>query len=94
LSKIKIIKTLRGGAIMIAAEELFRRTKEHQRRFGDLREINFWQALWAVLDEIVYYGGAFIEFNGKVYKITISDDAIMLLLDIYDAYKNSEEVLL
>jgi len=75
---------------MITAEELFKRVEEYQRRF---EYNNFWQALWAVLDTIVYYGGAFIEFNGKVYKITTSDDAILLLLDIYDAFKNSKEVL-
>jgi hypothetical protein len=75
---------------MITAEELFEKAKEHQRRFGDLREINFWQALWAVLDAFIYYGGGFVEFNGKVYKIKTDDDAIMLLLDIYDAFKTKE----
>jgi hypothetical protein len=72
---------------MITSEELFRRVEEYQRRFG---YNNFWQSLWAVLDTIVYYGGAHIEFNGKVYKIITDCDAIMLLLDIYDAYKQKQ----
>ena len=71
---------------MITTEELFKKAKEHQR--GDLRKINFWQALWFTLDEIIYYGGAHIEFDGKVYKITTTADAISLLLEIYDAFKN------
>jgi hypothetical protein len=74
----------------MTVQELFERAKEHQRT--SLFDINIWQALWAILDEIIYYGGAYIEFNGKVYKIITDDDAITLLLDIYDAYKNSEEV--
>ena len=69
---------------MITAEELFKRVEEYQRRFGD----NFWHALWAVLDTIVYYGGAHIEFNGKIYTIKTDYDAISLLLEIYDAFKN------
>jgi hypothetical protein len=73
---------------MIKIEELFEKAKAHQEKFKDLNK-NFWPSLWLVLEEIEYYGGADILFNGKVYKVRTKDDAIMLFLEIYDAYKTS-----
>ena len=86
LSKFIYKKNLKGGVVMVTTEELFRRAKKHQQ--SSLRKINFWQALWAILDEIVYYGGAHIEFDGKIYTIKTDYDAISLLLEIYDSFKN------
>ena len=71
---------------MIEAEELFKRAREYQR--SSALKINLWQALWAQLDEIVYYGGARIRFDGKIYVIKTYYDAISFLLEIYDAFKN------
>jgi hypothetical protein len=71
---------------MITAEELFKKAREYQR--SCFSKINFWQALWVQLDEIVYYGGARIEFDGKIYVIKSYYDAISFLLEIYDAFKN------
>jgi len=68
---------------MIKAEEIFRRAEEYQRESLLNPVPDFWQSLYAVLDEIVYYGGADIEYNGKVYRVRIDLDAIKLLLDIY-----------
>jgi len=66
---------------MLKAEELFRRAEEYQRE--SILNPDFWQSLYAVLDEIVYYGGADIEYNGSVYRVKTDFDAIKLLLDIY-----------
>ncbi len=66
---------------MLKAEELFERAKAYQKE--SLLNPDFWQSLYAVLDEIVYYGGADIEYNGKVYRVRTDTDAIKLLLDIY-----------
>lgn len=66
---------------MLKVEELFERARRHQEWV--LREIDFWQALYEVLDEIVYYGGADIEYCGKVYRVRTDTDAVKLLLDIY-----------
>jgi hypothetical protein len=74
---------------MLTTEELFRRAEEHQEKFKDfITKPNFWQALWLVFKALVYYGGADVLFNGKVYKIRTEDDALMLFLDIYDTYKD------
>jgi hypothetical protein len=70
---------------MMTLEELFEKAKANQEKFKNL---NFWQALWLKLEALLYYGGAYILFNEKVYKITTKDDAIMLFLDIYDTYKD------
>jgi len=66
---------------MLKAEELFERAKEYKEK--SLLNPDFWQSLYAVLDEIVYYSGADIEYSGKVYRVRTDFDAIKLLLDIY-----------
>jgi hypothetical protein len=66
---------------MLNKEDLFERAKTYQEE--SLLNPDFWQALYAVLDEIVYYGGADIEYNGRVYRVKTDFDAIKLLLDIY-----------
>jgi len=73
---------------MITVEELFERVRKHQEKFRGWSGTNFWQVLWLILSEIVYYGGADILFNGKVYKVKTEDDAVILFLDIYDVYKD------
>jgi hypothetical protein len=66
---------------MLNKEELFERAEEYQKK--SLLNPDFWQSLYVVLDEIVYYGGADIEYNGKTYRVRTDLDAIKLLLDIY-----------
>jgi hypothetical protein len=66
---------------MLNKEELFRMAEEYQKE--SILNPDFWQSLYAVLDEIVYYGGADIEYNGSVYRVKTDFDAIKLLLDIY-----------
>ena len=66
---------------MLKAEELFERAKAYQKE--SLLNPDFWQSLYAVLDEIVYYGGADIEYGGEIYRVRTDMDAIKLLLDIY-----------
>jgi hypothetical protein len=68
---------------MLNKEELFERAKRHQEWANQLHETDFWQALYRVLDEIVYYGGVDIEYGGKIYRVRTDADAIKLLLDIY-----------
>ncbi len=69
---------------MITVEELFEKVETHQKKFNT----NFWWALWLILEELAYYGGADVLFNKKVYEIRTKKDAVMLFLDIYDVYKN------
>jgi len=71
---------------MLNKEDLFERAKTYQEE--SLLNPDFWQALYAVLDEIVYYGGADIEYNGSVYRVKTDFDAIRLLLDIYREAKS------
>jgi hypothetical protein len=66
---------------MLNKEDLFERAKTYQEE--SLLNPDFWQSLYAVLDEIVYYGGADIEYNGRVYMVRTDFDAIKLLLGIY-----------
>jgi hypothetical protein len=69
--------------MVMKAEELFERAKAHQEWVNNWSEIDFWQALYEVLDEIVYYGGADIEYGGEIYRVRTGTDAVKLLLDIY-----------
>jgi hypothetical protein len=69
---------------MIKTEELFERAKALQEKLN----LNFWIALWITLEKIQYYGGADIQFNEKIYKLRTKEDAIMLFIQIYDAYRN------
>jgi len=68
---------------MLKVEELFERAKEYQEWANQWREVDFWQALYGVLDEIVYYGGAEIEYSGEIHRVRTKMDAIKLLLEIY-----------
>jgi hypothetical protein len=68
---------------MLKVEELFERVKAHQEWASQWDEIDFWQALYEVLDEIVYYGGADIECCGEIYRVRTDTDAVKLLLDLY-----------
>ncbi len=68
---------------MLKAEELFERIEAYQNWARQWVELDFWQALYGILFEIACRGGANIEYNGKVYSLRTSMDAIKLLLDIY-----------
>ncbi len=70
---------------MITVEELFNKAREFQK--NSLFEIDLWQAIWAILDEYIYYGGVdILHPSGKVYRIRIDYDAIRLILDLYREY--------
>jgi hypothetical protein len=68
---------------MLKVEEIFERARKHQEWVRQWDEIDFWQALYEVLDEIVYYGGEDVEYCGEVYRVRTDRDAVKLMLDIY-----------
>ncbi len=68
---------------MLKAEELFERAEVYQRWAKQWVDLDFWQTLYGVLCQMVYNGGVSIEYNGKVYWVRMTMDAIKLLLDIY-----------
>ncbi len=75
---------------MLKVEELFERAKKYQKWV--LRDISFFEALYEVLMEIVYYGGADIEYGGEIYRVRTDTNAVRLILDIYrDAICMKEE---
>ncbi len=68
---------------MLKAEELFERAEVFQRWAKQRVDIDIWQALFGVLCEMIHHGGVSVEYNGKVYWVRTTMDAIKLLLDIY-----------
>jgi len=68
---------------MLNKEELFERVEDFQRWANQRVNTDFWQALFGFLCQMIYHGGACIEYNGKVYWVKTTMDAIKLLLDIY-----------
>jgi hypothetical protein len=68
---------------MLKVEELFEKAEDFQRWAKHRVDIDIWQALYGVLCEMIYHGGVNVEYNGKVYWVRTTMDAIKLLLDIY-----------